>query len=97
VFVLFSRILLSTRECAEAFKALLELIHNIVEAKPEDVAKLQGQLPAFSKEVAVAVTEVLHAAEAIKGVCVCVLCVCVVCVGMLVLSLPTKALKCPLK
>ncbi len=57
----------STRECVEAFKALLELVHNVVQAKPEDVADLQSQLPGFSKEVAMAVTEVMNAAEAVKG------------------------------
>ena len=47
-----------------AFKALLELIHQIVlKPTPENKKKL----PAFSKEVATSVGEVVQAAEAIRG------------------------------
>ena len=52
------------RECATAFKALLELIHQIVlKPTPENKKKL----PTFSKEVATSVGEVVQAAEAIRG------------------------------
>ena len=47
-----------------AFKALLELVHKIV-SKPTYENK--QKLPAFSKEVATCVGEVVHAAEVLKG------------------------------
>lgn len=52
------------RECAVAFKALLELIHQVV-LKPTYDKK--QKLPAFSKEVATCVGEVVQAAEVLKG------------------------------
>ena len=58
------RVLAAGRECATAFKALLELIHQIVlKPTPENKKKL----PTFSKEVATSVGEVVQAAEAIRG------------------------------
>ena len=47
-----------------AFKALLELVHKVV-SKPTYENK--QKLPAFSKEVATCVGEVVHAAEVLKG------------------------------
>ena len=52
------------RECAVAYKALLELVHQIV-LKPSYEKK--QKLPAFSKEVASCVGEVVKAAEVLKG------------------------------
>lgn len=60
------RVLSAGRECATAFKALLELVHQIV-LKPTQENK--KKLPAFSKEVATSVGEVVQAAEAIRGGC----------------------------
>ena len=58
------RVLGAGRECATAFKALLELVHQIVlKPTPENKKKL----PTFSKEVATSVGEVVQAAEAIRG------------------------------
>ena len=58
------RVLSAGRECATAFKALLELVHQIVlKPTPENKKKL----PTFSKEVATSVGEVVQAAEAIRG------------------------------
>ena len=59
-----SRALDAGRECAAAFKALLELVHQIV-LKPTHDKK--QKLPAFSKEVATCVGEVVQAAEVLKG------------------------------
>lgn len=58
------RVLTAGRECAVAFKALLELIHQVV-LKPTYDKK--QKLPAFSKEVATCVGEVVQAAEVLKG------------------------------
>ena len=58
------RILAAGRDCALAFKALLELVHQIVN-KP--TAEKKAQLPKFSKDVAVCVAEVVQAARAVKG------------------------------
>ena len=58
------RVLGAGRECAIAFKALLELVHQIV-LKPTQENK--KKLPTFSKEVATSVGEVVQAAEAIRG------------------------------
>ena len=52
------------RDCATAFKSLLELIHQIV-LRPS--ADKKAKLPAFSKEVANGVGEVVQAAEVLKG------------------------------
>lgn len=52
------------RDCAVAFKALLELVHQIV-LKPSPDKK--QKLATFSKEVATSVADVVHAAEALKG------------------------------
>jgi len=60
-------VLTAGRECAVAFKALLELIHQVV-LKPTYDKK--QKLPAFSKEVATCVGEVVQAAEVLKGGCV---------------------------
>ena len=69
------RILAAGRETAEAFKRLLELIHQTVQ-KP--TAENKGKLIPYSKEVADNVKELVAAAEAIRGACVCVhACVCV--------------------
>jgi len=57
-------VLTAGRECAVAFKALLELIHQVV-LKPTYDKK--QKLPAFSKEVATCVGEVVQAAEVLKG------------------------------
>ena len=51
-------------DCATAFKALLELVHQIV-LKP--TADKKARLPAFSKEVATGVGEVVQVAEVLKG------------------------------
>ena len=58
------RAMSSGRECVVAFKSLLELVHQIV-LKPS--AQIKGKLPAFSKQVATSVGEVVHAAEVLKG------------------------------
>ncbi len=47
-----------------AFKALLELVHQIV-LKPSNDKK--QKLATFSKEVATCVGQVVHAAEVLKG------------------------------
>ena len=52
------------RECAVAFKTLLELVHQIV---PKPTQENKARLPIFAKEVASKVSEVVHAAEALKG------------------------------
>lgn len=52
------------RDCATAFKSLLELVHNII-LKPSADKKIK--LPAFSKDVANGVGEVVQAAEVLKG------------------------------
>ena len=60
------RLLGAGRDCVEAFKSLLELVKQIaVKPTPENKAKL----PAYSKEVAAAVGEVVHAAEKMKSEC----------------------------
>lgn len=63
-FLVPPRALAAGRECAAAFKALLELVHQIV-LKPTHDKK--QKLPAFSKEVATCVGEVVQAAEVLKG------------------------------
>ena len=58
------RILAAGRETAEAFKNLLELLHQVVmKPTPDNKAKL----PTLSKEVAKCVGEIVHAAESIRG------------------------------
>lgn len=52
------------RECATSFKALLELVHQIV-LKPTYEKK--QSLPTFSKEVATWVGDVVQVAEQLKG------------------------------
>ena len=59
-----SKALTSGRECATAFKALLELVHQIV-LKPTYENK--QNLPTFSKEVANLVGDVVQVAEQLKG------------------------------
>jgi talin len=59
-----NRAMSAGRDCATAFKNLLELIHQIV-LKPS--ADKKARLPAFSKEVATGVGEVVQAAEVLKG------------------------------
>ena len=44
------------RECAIAYKTLLEFVHKIV-LKP--TADLKAKLPVYSREVAVAVSEII--------------------------------------
>lgn len=62
VFLL--RVLGAGRECATAFKALLELVHQIVlKPTPENKKKLLT----FSEEVGTSVGEVVQAAVAIRG------------------------------
>ena len=58
------RALSAGRDCATAFKSLMELIHQIV-LKPS--ADRKAKLPAFSKDVANGVGEVVHVAEILKG------------------------------
>ena len=51
------------RECAIAYKTLLEFVHKIV-LKP--TADLKTKLPVYSREVAVAVSEIVKAAAELK-------------------------------
>ena len=60
----FCRILAAGRDCADAFRILLELIHQIV-LKPTREKK--AKLATVSKEVASHVREVIAAAQAIRG------------------------------
>lgn len=61
---ILKRVLAAGRDCAEKFKALLELVHQIV-LKPTPEAK--AHLASYSKAVASGVGEVVQAAEAIRG------------------------------
>ena len=63
---MISRIIASTKECAEAFKRLLEYVHQLVNNHSKS-PEASRQLAAYSKDVAVAVTEVLNATEAVRG------------------------------
>ena len=58
------RALSAGRDCATAFKSLMELIHQIV-LKPS--ADRKAKLPSFSREVANGVGEVVQVAEILKG------------------------------
>ena len=61
----FCRILAAGRDCADAFRSLLELIYQIVlKPTPEKKAKLAT----VSNDVASHVREVIAAAQAIRGV-----------------------------
>ena len=51
------------RDCAVAFKTLLELVHQIVLKPSPDLKK---KLPAFSKEVASTVAEIIGVAGQLK-------------------------------
>ena len=51
------------RDCAIAFKTLLELVHQIVLKPSSDLKK---KLPAFSKEVASTVAEIIQVAGQLK-------------------------------
>ena len=51
------------RDCALAFKTLLELVHQIVLKPSSDLKK---KLPAFSKEVASTVAEIIGVASQLK-------------------------------
>eukprot|EP00731_Ephydatia_muelleri_P016952 Em0010g50a len=59
-----AKTLMTGRECATSFKALLELVHQIV-LKPTYEKK--QSLPTFSKEVATWVGDVVQVAEQLKG------------------------------
>ena len=52
------------KDCASAFKALLEMVHQIV-LKPDQEKK--ANLVKFSKAVAASVGDVVQAAESIRG------------------------------
>ena len=61
----FNRILAAGHDCSDAFRRLLELIHQIVlKPTPEKKAKLAT----VSNDVASHVREVIAAAQAIRGV-----------------------------
>ena len=59
-----SKLLGAGRDCVNAFKALLELVHQIA-LKPTPEKK--QKLAVFSKEVAAYVGEVVQAAEKMRG------------------------------
>ena len=58
------RLLSAGRDCVNAFKELLELVHRIV-LKPSP--ELKKKLAVFSKEVASGVGDVVQAAEKMRG------------------------------
>ena len=57
------RVMSVGRDCAVAFKTLLELVHQIVLKPSSDLKK---KLPAFSKEVASTVAEIIQVAGQLK-------------------------------
>ena len=57
------RVMSVGRDCAVAFKTLLELVHQIVLKPSSDLKK---KIPAFSKEVASTVAEIIGVASRLK-------------------------------
>ena len=62
--VVYFRVMSSGQECAIAYKALLELVHQIV-LKPTST-ELKEKLLTFSKEVASAVSDIVKVAGELK-------------------------------
>ena len=58
------RILQVGRECALAYRSLLELVHQTV-LKP--TAEQKARLPTFSKEVAITVADIVRVAEEMRA------------------------------